>query len=44
MVAFVSVRCIVVEIIQQNPGPYTSSREVFEVSKTTDGKWKMKEY
>lgn len=30
-----------VEIIQQNPGPFSSSREVFELSKTTEGKWKI---
>ena len=31
-----------VEIIQQNPGPYSSSREAFKLSKTTDGKWEIK--
>lgn len=30
-----------VEIIQQNPGPFSPSREVFELSKTTEGKWKI---
>lgn len=31
-----------VEIIQQNPGPYSSSRETFELIKTTDGNWELK--
>jgi hypothetical protein len=30
-----------VEIIQQNPGPYSPSRETFDLTKTKDGKWKI---
>lgn len=31
-----------IEIIQQNPGPFSPSRETFNLLKTTDGKWKIK--
>jgi len=30
-----------VEIIQQNPGPYSSSRELFSLTKTKEGSWKI---
>ncbi len=30
-----------VEMIQQNPGPFSPSREVFKLSKTVSGKWKI---
>lgn len=33
---------ISIEIIQQNPGPFSASREVFELIKTVDKKWKIK--
>ncbi len=30
-----------VEIIQQNPGPFSPSREAFDLSRTKEGKWKI---
>ena len=30
-----------IEIIQQNPGPFASSRVTIDISKTEDGKWKV---
>jgi len=41
-VAIISkVTDIEIEIIQQNPGPFSPSREVFKLTKTIDGKWKI---
>ncbi len=31
-----------IEIIQQNPGPYSPSRDSFKLSKNEEGKWKIK--
>lgn len=30
-----------IEIIQQNPGPFSSSRAVFKLLKNSEGKWKI---
>ncbi|MBJ2174951.1 CHAP domain-containing protein [Aureibaculum sp. A20] len=30
------------EIIQQNAGPFSSSREIFELTKNNDGQWEIK--
>ncbi len=30
-----------IEIIQQNPGPFSDSRETFKLTKTAQGKWKI---